>query len=66
VACSIAFRRRTSQPSCARSKDDDVRQRAFETILASYWKSVKYVLLKWQADNEDAKHLPQGFFANAF
>lgn len=51
----------------ARSTDHAVRQRAFETILASYWKPVyKYVRLKWQADNEDAKDLTQGFFANAF
>lgn len=51
----------------ARSQDDGVRQRAFETILESYWKPVyKYVRLKWQADNEDAKDLTQGFFANAF
>ena len=51
----------------ARSADQVVRQRAFETILASYWKPVyKYVRLKWQASNEDAKDLTQGFFANAF
>jgi DNA-directed RNA polymerase specialized sigma24 family protein len=51
----------------ARSPDQVVRQRAFETILASYWKPVyKYVRLKWQAGNEDAKDLTQGFFANAF
>jgi RNA polymerase sigma factor (sigma-70 family) len=44
-----------------------VRQRAFDTILASYWKPVyKYIRLKWQANNEDAKDLTQGFFANAF
>lgn len=51
----------------ARSTDSVVRQRAFETILTSYWKPVyKYVRLKWQAGNEDAKDLTQGFFANAF
>jgi|SRR5687768_2483235 len=51
----------------ARSADQVVRQRAFETILASYWKPVyKYVRLKWQVNNEDAKDLTQGFFANAF
>jgi RNA polymerase sigma factor (sigma-70 family) len=51
----------------ARSVDQVVRQRAFETILASYWKPVyKYVRLKWQVNNEDAKDLTQGFFANAF
>ena len=51
----------------ARSADEVVRQRAFDTILTSYWKPVyKYVRLKWQANNEDAKDLTQGFFANAF
>jgi DNA-directed RNA polymerase specialized sigma24 family protein len=51
----------------ARSDDQVVRRRAFETILASYWKpAYKYIRLKWQADNEDAKDLTQGFFANAF
>jgi hypothetical protein len=51
----------------ARSDDQLTRRRAFETILASYWKpAYKYIRLKWQADNEDAKDLTQGFFANAF
>ena len=51
----------------ARSDDEIIRRRAFDTILNSYWKPVyKYVRLKWQAGNEDAKDLTQGFFANAF
>jgi len=51
----------------ARSEDHEVRRRAFETILASYWKPVyKYIRIKWQANNEDAKDLTQGFFADAF
>jgi RNA polymerase sigma-70 factor (ECF subfamily) len=51
----------------ARSDDQLVRRRAFDTILASYWKpAYKYIRFKWQADNEDAKDLTQGFFANAF
>ena len=51
----------------ARSDDQLVRRRAFDTILASYWKpAYKYIRLKWQAGNEDAKDLTQGFFANAF
>jgi RNA polymerase sigma factor (sigma-70 family) len=51
----------------ARSDDEIIRRRAFDTILNSYWKPVyKYVRLKWQASNEDAKDLTQGFFANAF
>jgi len=51
----------------ARSDDQIVRRRAFDTILASYWKpAYKYIRFKWQAGNEDAKDLTQGFFANAF
>jgi len=51
----------------ARSDDQITRQRALETILNSYWKPVyKYIRLKWQASNEDAKDLTQGFFANTF
>lgn len=53
--------------AAARSEDQVVRQRAFDTILTSYWKpAYKYVRLKWQANNEDAKDLTQGFFAHAF
>lgn len=44
-----------------------MRQRAFDTILASYWKPVyKYIRFKWNASNEDAKDLTQGFFTTAF
>lgn len=51
----------------ARSDDQFTRRRAFDTILAGYWKpAYKYIRLKWQANNEDAKDLTQGFFANAF
>lgn len=53
--------------AAARSEDHVVRQRAFNTILTSYWKpAYKYIRLKWQANNEDAKDLTQGFFTNAF
>lgn len=53
--------------AAARSEDHVVRQRAFDTILTSYWKpAYKYIRLKWQTNNEDAKDLTQGFFANAF
>ena len=49
-----------------RSPDEEVRQRAFATIVESYWKPVyKYIRIKWQASNEDAKDLTQGFFATA-
>src|SRR6266550_4297488 len=50
----------------ARSDDEQVRQRAFTTIVESYWKpAYKYLRIKWQASNEDAKDLTQGFFATA-
>ena len=50
----------------AGSKDTEVRRRALETIVRSYWKpAYKYLRIKWQASNEDAKDLTQGFFANA-
>jgi DNA-directed RNA polymerase specialized sigma24 family protein len=43
-----------------------VRQRALETIVSSYWKpAYKYLRIKWQATNEDAKDLTQGFFTTA-
>jgi DNA-directed RNA polymerase specialized sigma24 family protein len=50
-----------------RSTDQEVRRRGFTTIVESYWKPVyKYIRIKWQATNEDAKDLTQGFFATAF
>lgn len=50
----------------AASNDAQVRQRALETIVSSYWKpAYKYLRIKWQASNEDAKDLTQGFFATA-
>lgn len=39
-----------------RSNDQGKRERALDTILASYWKpAYKYIRIKWQASNEDAK-----------
>jgi DNA-directed RNA polymerase specialized sigma24 family protein len=50
----------------ARSSDREVRERAFASIVAGYWKpAYKYIRIKWQASNEDAKDLTQGFFALA-
>ena len=50
----------------ARSDDQEVRERAFATIVEGYWKpAYKYIRFKWQAANEDAKDLTQGFFAMA-
>ena len=57
---------RHSAIMAAASKDDQVRQRALETIVSSYWKpAYKYLRIKWQATNEDAKDLTQGFFTTA-
>jgi RNA polymerase sigma factor (sigma-70 family) len=50
-----------------RSSDKIQRQRAYETLLESYWKpSYKYIRWKWQASNEDSEDLTQEFFARAF
>ncbi len=50
----------------ARSAVPEVREGALEAIFASYWKpAYKYIRIKWQASNEDAKDLTQSFFADA-
>jgi RNA polymerase sigma factor (sigma-70 family) len=49
-----------------RSDNAAERQRSFEVLIAAYWKPVyKYLRLKWNKSNEDAKDLTQGFFAQA-
>ncbi len=49
-----------------RSADAAERRRSFEVLIAAYWKPVyKYLRLKWNKSNEDAKDLTQGFFAQA-
>ena len=48
------------------SADPEERTRAFGTLVTSYWKPVyKYVRIKWNAGNEEAKDLTQGFFTQA-
>lgn len=48
------------------SPDASTRHRAYETLVACYWKPVyKYLRLKWLAENEEAKDLTQAFFAHA-
>jgi RNA polymerase sigma factor (sigma-70 family) len=50
----------------AGSPDPVVRRQAAETLIAAYWKPVyKYIRVKWQSANEDAKDLTQAFFAVA-
>lgn len=57
---------RHSAIAAAASDDEEVRQRALETIVASYWKpAYKYLRIKWQASNEVAKDLTQSFFVTA-
>jgi hypothetical protein len=42
------------------------RTRAFEILIAAYWKPVyKHIRIKWRKSNEDAKDLTQGFFAHS-
>jgi RNA polymerase sigma factor (sigma-70 family) len=47
--------------------DRPTRDRARETLAATYWKPVyKYVRLRWSASREDAEDLTQDFFIQAF
>ncbi len=47
----------------AHNGDDQTRRRAREAVIAGYWKPVyKHIRIKWNASNEDAKDLTQGFF----
>lgn len=47
----------------AGSSDSNERTRAYEVLVASYWKPVyKYIRIKWGKSNEDAKDITQGFF----
>lgn len=44
--------------------DPAIRNPAFATLVASYWKPIyKYIRLAWHRSNEDAKDLTQAFFA---
>ncbi len=46
-----------------RSTDAGERQRALEVLAAAYWRPIyKYIRLRWNKPNEDAKDLTQGFF----
>ena len=47
----------------ARSAEPAARQRALAILTAAYWKPVyKYIRLRWDKDNEQAKDLTQEFF----
>jgi RNA polymerase sigma factor (sigma-70 family) len=57
---------RRSVVRAAGSADPETRRRAFEALVAAYWRPVyKYLRLKWSAAGEDAEDLTQGFFARA-
>jgi RNA polymerase sigma factor (sigma-70 family) len=48
------------------SSDPKERGQALAEILESYWKPIyKYLRIRWQISNEDAKDLTQGFLAQA-
>lgn len=55
---------RRSLVAAVRIGDPAGRERALEGLVAAYWKPIyKYIRRKWNATNEDAKDLTQGFFA---
>jgi RNA polymerase sigma factor (sigma-70 family) len=48
----------------ARDEDEGRRAVALDLLITAYWKPVyKYIRIKWNKPNEDAKDLTQGFFA---
>jgi RNA polymerase sigma factor (sigma-70 family) len=48
------------------SPDGPERVRGYDRLIAAYWKPVyKYIRIKWNMSNEEAKDLTQGFFARA-
>jgi RNA polymerase sigma factor (sigma-70 family) len=48
------------------SAPGELREEALEQVMALYWKPVyKYIRLKWNKSNEEAKDLTQEFFAAA-
>ena len=50
-----------------RSDDADVRRHGYGAMVAVYWKPVyKYLRLKWNVAEEEAKDTTQDFFARAF
>lgn len=58
---------RFSLLKAAASPDPEVRGRAFDAVVAAYWKPVyKYLRLKWRLADEDAEDTTQAFFAAAF
>ena len=57
---------RISAVAGARSADREVRERAFGTLAAAYWRLVcAYVRLRWSRSQADAEDLAQSFFLRA-
>ncbi|MFN2387063.1 MAG: hypothetical protein ABR576_12420 [Thermoanaerobaculia bacterium] len=57
---------RRSAVLAVRSEEPGERDWALETIVAAYWKPVyKYLRLKWNEAEENARDLTQGFFVRA-
>ena len=57
---------RDSMVRATKDADASVRRQAFETLVAAYWKPVyRYLRIRWDLSNEDAKDLTQTFFARA-
>jgi RNA polymerase sigma factor (sigma-70 family) len=57
---------RLSVVAAARTADPDLKRRAFESLIAIYWRPVyKYLRVKHQLSNEDAQDLTQEFFVRA-
>jgi DNA-directed RNA polymerase specialized sigma24 family protein len=55
---------RWSAVVAARSEDPQERSRALAAILAAYWKPIyKYLRIRWNKSNEDAKDATQEFLA---
>lgn len=57
---------RGSVLEAVKGTDAAARERALASLIAAYWKPLyKYIRLKWNASNEEAKDFTQAFFASA-
>ena len=57
---------RISVVEALRNDDVSVRERAMDTLAATYWRPVyTYIRLKWKADPQAAEDLTQDFFARS-
>ena len=58
---------RRSVVQALRSDDQQERTRAFDTLVAIYWKPLyKFARITWRRSPEDAEDLTQAFFARVF